>query len=146
MVIAVYKETLMATVTGKYLGDLRTECTHLQSGTKIITDAPTDNQGKGEAFSPTDLCATALGACAMTLMGIFAKNHDLDVSGMTMEITKVMSADPRRIGEVTVIYTMPDREYTDRQKKSLEHAALTCPVHRSLHPDVKQDLVFNWAR
>ena len=79
----------MATVSAKYLGDLRVECVHNQSGTKIITDAPTDNQGKGEAFSPTDLCATALGACAMTIIGIYGKNHGVDVTGMEMEITEI---------------------------------------------------------
>ncbi len=136
----------MATVTAKYLGDLRVESTHLQSGATIITDAPTDNQGKGQAFSPTDLCATALGACALTIMGIHAQNHGLDIAGTTMEVTKVMSKDPRRIGEVTVVYHMPDKDYSDKDKKSLERAALTCPVHHSLHPDVKQEFVFNWKR
>lgn len=93
----------MSTVSAKYLGDLRVECVHNQSGTKIITDAPSDNQGKGESFSPTDLCATALGTCAMTIVGIYAKNHGLDVTGTEVEITKVMSADPRGIGKIEVI-------------------------------------------
>ena len=88
----------MATVSATYLGDLRVECVHNQSGTRIITDAPTDNQGKGASFSPTDLCATALGACAMTIIGIYAQSHGVDITGTTMNITKTMSADPRRIG------------------------------------------------
>ncbi len=134
----------MATVEAKYLGDLRVECTHMQSGTKIITDAPTDNNGKGEAFSPTDLVATALGACAMTIMGMYAKNHDVDITGATMSIDKKMSASPRRIGVVEVTFNMPDKGYTDKQKKSLEAAADTCPVRLTLHPEVEQKIKFVW--
>lgn len=108
----------MATISARYLGDLRVECTHTQSGTKIITDAPVDNHGKGQAFSPTDLCATAVGACAMTIIGLYARNHGVDVTGAEMEITKSMSADPRRIGKVEVVFTMPDRPYSEKEKKS----------------------------
>ena len=115
----------MANMKATYLGDLRVECTHLASGTTIVTDAPVDNQGKGEAFSPTDLCATALASCAMTIIGIYAKQHDVDVTGTEISITKVM---------------------TDRQKAAIEHCAQTCPVHLSLHPDVKQEFVFRWKR
>lgn len=136
----------MATVTAKYLGDLRTECVHVASGTTLITDAPVDNQGKGEAFSPTDLCATALASCAMTIIGIYGRAHDVDVTGTTIEVTKTMSANPRRIGKIEVIFTMPDRDYTDKQKLMIERAALTCPVHLSLHPDVEQVFTFKWAR
>ncbi len=136
----------MATVTAKYLGDLRTECVHVASGTKLVTDAPVDNQGKGEAFSPTDLCATALAACAMTIIGIYGRSHDVDVTGTTIEVTKTMSANPRRIGKLEVVFTMPDREYTDKQKLLIERAAHTCPVHLSLHPDVEQVFTFKWAR
>lgn len=136
----------MATVTAKYLGDLRTECVHVASGTKLVTDAPVDNQGKGEAFSPTDLCATALAACAMTIIGIYGKSHDVDVTGTTIEVTKTMNANPRRIGKLEVVFTMPDREYTDKQKLLIERAAHTCPVHLSLHPDVEQVFTFKWAR
>lgn len=132
--------------TVKYLGNLRTECTHLASGSIIHTDAPVDNMGKGELFSPTDLCATMLCACASTIMGIYAQNHDLNIDGMTSEVTKRMSSDsPRRIVQVDVVFTMPDREYTEKQKKSLERAALTCPVHFSLHPDLEQNFMFKWA-
>ncbi len=136
----------MATVTAKYLGDLRTECVHVASGTRLVTDAPVDNQGKGEAFSPTDLCATALAACAMTIIGIYGKSHDVDVTGTTIEVTKTMNANPRRIGKLEVVFTMPDREYTDKQKLLIERAAHTCPVHLSLHPDVEQVFTFKWAR
>lgn len=136
----------MANMKAKYLGDLRVECTHLASGTTIVTDAPVDNQGKGEAFSPTDLCATALASCAMTIIGIYAKQHDVDVTGTEISITKVMSANPRRIGKIEIVLDMPDRDYTDRQKAAIEHCADTCPVHLSLHPDVEQEFVFRWKR
>lgn len=136
----------MATVTATYLGDLRVESTHTASGAKLVTDAPVDNHGKGEGFSPTDLCATALGACAMTIMGITARAHGMDVTGTKLEITKTMSADPRRIASLDVVFLMPDRPFTDKQKAMLERAAHTCPVHLSLHPDVHQNFVFRWAQ
>lgn len=135
----------MATVSATYLGDLRVECVHEQSGVRLITDAPTDNQGKGASFSPTDLCATALGACAMTIIGIYAQSHGVDVTGAKMRIAKTMSANPRRIGKIEVTFIMPDREYTDKQKTMIERAAHTCPVHLSLHPDVEQVFTFKWA-
>ena len=137
----------MATPTFRetYLGDLRVECEHLASGTKIITDAPVDNQGKGEAFSPTDLCATALGACAMTIIGIWAKKNDVDVVGATVEVTKHMSASPRRIGKVEVVFNMPAKGYTAEQKQAMIDAANGCPVKLSLHPDTEQVFTFNWA-
>lgn len=134
----------MSTVSAKYLGDLRVECVHNQSGTKIITDAPSDNQGKGEAFSPTDLCATALGACAMTIIGIYGKNHGVDVTGTEVEITKAMSADPRRIGKIEVIFKMPPRAYSAREKASIERRTASCPVHLTLHPEVEQVFTFIW--
>ena len=122
----------MATVTAKYLGDLRVECTHVASGTKLVSDAPVDNNGKGEAFSPTDLCVTG-------------KMHNVDVVGTEIEVAKTMSANPRRIGKIEVTFIMPDREYTDKQKTMIERAAHTCPVHLSLHPDVEQVFTFKWA-
>ena len=129
----------MATVTAKYLGDLRVECTHVASGTKLVSDAPVDNNGKGEAFSPTDLCVTALASCAMTIIGIYGKMHDVDVVGTEIEVAKT-------IGKLEVVFTMPDREYTDKQKTMIERAAHTCPVHLSLHPDVEQVFTFKWAK
>lgn len=136
----------MANVTVTYLGDLRTECTHPASGAVIITDAPVDNHGKGEAFSPTDMCAAALASCALTIMGLYAKNHDCDITGTAVSVTKTMSANPRRIAALEVTFIMPDKEYTGQQKASMEHAALTCPVHHSLHPDIEQKFSFTWAR
>ena len=134
----------MATISAKYLGDLRVECTHLQSGDVLVTDAPTDNQGKGEAFSPTDLCATALAACAMTIIGTYARHHQLDVDGMKAEATKVMAPNPRRIQRIEVIITMPDREYSEKEKNSIERVARACPVHASLHADMEQVFIFKW--
>lgn len=136
----------MATVSATYLGDLRVECVHNQSGTRIITDAPTDNQGKGASFSPTDLCATALGACAMTIIGIYAQSHGVDVTGAKMRIAKTMSANPRRIGKVEVVFEMPDKDYSDKEKAIMERCTQTCPVHLTLHPDVEQIFTFHWQR
>ena len=137
----------MATVTATYIGDLRVDCAHLQSGTHIITDAPTDNGGKGQAFSPTDLVATALGACAATIMAKYAESHGMDIAGTTLSITKVMSsAPPRRIAAIEVIFNMPDKPFTDAQKQAFENAAKACPVHRSLHADMEQRFIFNWHK
>ena len=136
----------MATVTATYLGDLRVECTHVDSGTTIITDAPKDNQGKGESFSPTDLCATSLAACAMTIMGIYGQTHGVDLKGTRISITKVMSASPRRIGEIKIVFTMPEHPFSEKEKKSLEHAMHSCPVHLSLHPDVARTISFEWPQ
>jgi putative redox protein len=134
----------MATVKTIYLGDLRTENEHLQSGTKILTDAPTDNQGKGEAFSPTDLLATALGNCIMTIMGIKARDNGIDIKGTEIEVTKIMASDPRRVAEVVVEFTFPKKNYSDEEKKLIESVAGISPVPLSLHPDLKQTIKFNW--
>lgn len=136
----------MTTVKAKYLGGLRVECEHLQSGAKIITDAPTDNHGKGEAFSPTDLCSTSLAACMMTIMGIYAQTAGIDVDGAEIEITKKMVTEPRRIGEIEVIFNMPDKDYSEKDKKALERAAHTCPVHYSLSENLVQTIKFNWGK
>ena len=129
-----------------YLGDLRTQATHLQSNETIVTDAPTDNNGKGEAFSPTDLAASALGSCAMTIMGIVAKREGLDLSGSTVEITKIMSAEmPRRIAKIEVSFKMKTPEVlSEEQKNKYVRAAHTCPVSLSLHPDIEQIFNFEW--
>ena len=135
----------MATSKVTYLGGLRTTSTHLQSGTEILTDAPVDNRGKGEAFSPTDLLATSFANCMLTIMGITAETHGLNMEGTTAEVTKVMAPDPRRVTEIHVTYSFPKKDsYTDKEKKILEHAALTCPVHYSLHPDIKRVVNFGW--
>jgi putative redox protein len=133
----------MATIHTTYLGGLRTEATHLQSGTKIITDAPTDNKGKGEAFSPTDLLAESLAGCMLTTMGIAADTYGIDMDGTECEVTKIMAANPRRVAEVVTNIKFP-KEYTDQQKAILEKAALTCPVAVSLHPDVVKTVNFGW--
>jgi putative redox protein len=133
----------MATIQTTYLGDLRTEATHLQSGTKIITDAPTDNQGKGEAFSPTDLLAESLAGCILTTMAIAARTHHINMDGTKCEVTKVMVANPRRVAEVIIDLKFP-AEYSDKEKKVLELAANGCPVAISLHPDLKKTIDFGW--
>jgi len=128
----------MATVKATYTGNLRTEATHLQSGTKLVTDAPVDNQGKGEFFSPTDLVATSLGSCMITIMGIAAKTHGFNIDGASWNVTKIMADNPRRIGEIIVELTFPPNSYTDQQKRVIEHIIRNCPVALSLHPDLIQ--------
>ena len=128
-----------------YKGDLRTTSTHIQSGTVIETDAPTDNQGKGERFSPTDLVATALATCMITTMGIKARTMDILLDGTTADVTKIMVSDPRRIGKIQVHVFFPKSlNLDDKQKEILEKTARTCPVERTLHPDCELDLQFNW--
>ncbi len=133
------------TSTVEYLGELRTEGVHLQSGKVIQTDAPKDNHGKGEAFSPTDLVATALASCMLSVMGIVAlKEGVTPIDGAKAEVTKVMYPEPRRIGEIHVKITFPKKEYSEKERKMYEHAAHTCPVAKSLHPDLKQMIEFIW--
>ena len=132
----------MATVQTKYLGDLRTESVHLQSGNKLITDAPTDNQGRGEAFSPTDLLATAFGACVLTIMGIAAQTHGFNIDGTEVETTKVMGTEPRRIVELITTFKFPHNNYSAKHKKILELTAKECPVFNSLHPDIKKTVSY----
>jgi uncharacterized OsmC-like protein len=134
----------MATVKTTYLGELRTENIHLQSGSKIITDAPLDNRGKGESFSPTDLLATALGNCIMTIMGMRAMDNGIDLIGTEIEITKIMASAPRRVGEVILEFNFPKKNYTEEEKRLIESVAATCPVPLSVHPDLKQTIRFNW--
>ena len=126
-----------------YLGDLRTSAIHIASDKNIITDAPIDNQGKGEAFSPTDTVATALASCLLTIMGIKARDLNIDITKTSAEVTKVMASNPRRISEIEVTVNFT-KSYDQRIKKILEKAALTCPVSNSLHPDLKQNILFNW--
>lgn len=128
----------------KYLGGLRTECTHLDSGAVILTDAPKDNHGNGEAFSPTDLAATSLGACAASIIGIYGQQHNVAVEGMEVEVTKTMSANPRRIAKVELVFRMPPNNYSEKEKTMIERAAHTCPVHHSLHPETEQVFTFIW--
>ncbi|NDC42717.1 MAG: OsmC family peroxiredoxin [Chitinophagia bacterium] len=128
-----------------YTGDLRTIATHLQSGTTIETDAPVDNHGKGERFSPTDLVATALASCMLTTIGINAAAHDLNIDGATCEVEKIMTSNPRKIGEIKIWMTFPQGQiYTDKQKQIIQRIADTCPVMESLHPDCIKTLEINW--
>ena len=129
------------TANTKYLGELRTEATHKLSGRTLITDAPPDNKGKGEAFSPTDLLATALGSCMITIMGIAAREHGFNIDGTTAKIWKIMESNPRRVGEVKIELTFPKNNYSEKEKKIIEKAAFTCPVYLSLHPDVKKNII-----
>lgn len=137
--------TGMVQVDIVYQGDLRCQATHGPSGGVIHTDAPLDNHGKGEAFSPTDLVGTALGTCMLTIMGIVAQRHGLDLRGTTVKVTKEMVAQPhRRIGRLGVTFNFVAK-FSDEDKQRLEQAAYTCPVHRSLSKEVEIPIVFNWA-
>lgn len=133
----------MATASIEYVGDLRTICIHLQSGTQILTDAPTDNHGKGEAFSPTDLVATALGSCMVSIMAIKSKDLEVDLKDSTVSITKIMQAEPRKIAKIIVELNMSIAT-SDKNKIILERSAMTCPVLLSLHPDIEKEVTFNW--
>jgi len=132
------------TSTVLYQGNLRTIATHLASGNEIVTDAPIDNHGRGEAFSPTDLVATALGSCMLTVMGIKAKDLEVDLTGAVISITKIMGTDPRRIIEIKVVFELNEIIVSDKNRTILERTALTCPVIETLHPDLKKDVVFLW--
>jgi len=133
------------TSTVIYKGALRTEMTHLQSTSVIENDAPTDNMGKGERFSPTDMVATALGSCMLTTMGIKANTMDIDLTDAKVEITKIMKPEPRRIGGIKAHVIMPKTlSLDDKTKEILERVARTCPVERSLHPDMELDITFEW--
>ncbi len=128
-----------------YTGDLRTVCTHIRSGNTIETDAPIDNHGKGERFSPTDLVATALASCIVTTIGLHKDTKDINIVGATCLVEKIMVANPRKIGEIKIAIDFPAREpFTEAEKAALEMVANSCPVIESLHPDCKKTLVFNW--
>lgn len=131
------------TSTVIYEGQLRSRCTHLQSNTTILNDAPLDNHGKGEAFSPTDLLATALGSCMLTIMGIKANNLDIELEGTKAKITKIMGDAPRRIVQIDIEIEFPQR-WDKKTQTLLERAATTCPVHYSLHPDIQKNIHFIW--
>ncbi|MBK5214743.1 MAG: OsmC family protein [Flavobacteriaceae bacterium] len=133
----------MSTSKVTYLGNLRTENEHLKSGNKFITDAPTDNNGKGEAFSPTDTVATGLANCMITVMGIKARDMQVNMDGTTALVTKTMAADPRRISKIEVILKFPSG-IDAKSRKILENTGRTCPVMQSLHPDIEKVIEFNW--
>ncbi|HPD64205.1 MAG TPA: OsmC family protein [Bacteroidia bacterium] len=127
-----------------YNGNLRTECTHKLSGNKITTDAPPDNKGKGEYFSPTDLLSTSLAACMLTFMGIAAETHHFNIDGTRAEVTKIMASDPRRVAEIVIDLFFPPNNYSEKVRKIIENAAYTCPVSKSLHPELKQTINFHF--
>ncbi|MRX67306.1 Uncharacterized OsmC-related protein [Flavobacterium resistens] len=127
-----------------YLGDLRTSSIHVQSGSEIISDAPLDNNGKGEAFSPTDTVANALASCMMTIMGIKARDLEVDFVGSTAEVTKIMNAEPRRIGAIEIVFQMKSNA-DEKSKTILERAAMTCPVFLSLSSEIEKKITFNWS-
>ena len=134
------------TSTVIYDGDLRTVATHLQSGTSIQTDAPTDNYGKGERFSPSDLVATSLGSCMLTIMGMRAREMNVDLKGTKIEIEKIMKSDPRRIGGINLTFHFPTSlSVNDKQQTILEKAAHTCPVIYSINPEIDVKIKFNWV-
>ena len=131
----------METAQTKYIGDLRTEIMHLRSGSIIATDAPVDNKGRGENFSPTDMVASALASCIFTIMGIAAREHDFLIDGSTCKITKIMTDHPRKIGEIRIEIDLTGYSYTDKQKKILEYCVKTCPVALSLDESVFQNVI-----
>ena len=128
-----------------YKSGLRTSCEHLRSGDVFLTDAPVDNNGKGEAFSPTDTVATGLASCMLTMMGMKADGLEVDLSNSTAEVTKHMSANPRRISKIEIVLNLPSN-VSEKQRKILAHTANTCPVHYSLHPDIEKVITFHWVR
>lgn len=134
----------MKTLESQYLGDLRTSCQHLRSGVKLVSDAPVDNNGKGESFSPTDLVAVALGSCMMTVMGIYAHKTGFPLKELHWDTTKLMASNPRRIDRVVLNFYWPQPNATEEQIHKLKEIALNCPVALSLHPDVHQDVRFHF--
>lgn len=134
----------MAPITAKYIAGLRTEAVHTKSGKVVITDAPPDNNGKGDAFSPTDLVCAALSSCMMTIMGILAERESIDLEGLTSEVVKIMGSNPRKIAEIQITFSHPNLVATDVQKEKLKRAALTCPVALSLSDSVLQTVTFNF--
>lgn len=128
-----------------YKGDLRTECTHIRSGNVIETDAPVDNHGKGERFSPTDLVAVALATCIVTTIGLHKATAKINITGAVCQVEKIMVANPRKIGEIKIALDFPESDrFTDEEKEALQMVANSCPVMETLHPDCKKTLVFNW--
>lgn len=137
----------MHQMTTEYLGELRTQATHLASGIQIITDAPLDNQGRGEAFSPSDLICSALSSCMITIMGIVARRENIDLVGLKATVTKTMVSDPRRISAIRISFTLEDSKVivlSEKQREVLKRAAHTCPVALSIHPDIKQEVLFSF--
>lgn len=135
----------LATIQTTYKGGLRTEAVHTQSGSALITDAPIDNHGRGEAFSPTDLLAASYGSCVLTIMGLAAQTHGFNIDGAKVVTTKVMGTNPRRIVELIAEFTLPSNSYTAKERKIIELTAKECPVYNSLHPDMKKTITFSYS-
>ncbi len=135
---------MSVTIKTKYLGGLSTESVHVKSGSLLVTDAPVDNKGKGEAFSPTDLLATSLATCMMTVMGIQANQQGLNIDGVECDVTKIMAVNPRRVCEIIVEFNFAPNNFDENQKEILRDAAYSCPVAFSLHPDLKKSVTFNF--
>jgi uncharacterized OsmC-like protein len=129
-------------MTVTYQGSLRNQAKHLRSGNTLTTDAPLDNNGKGEAFSPTDLLCTSLATCMITLMGITAESKGITLGEIAADIEKVMASNPRRVSEIHIVLRIQNMNFTDREKTILEQAAMTCPVAKSLHPEIQQQVHF----
>ncbi len=136
--------TYIMTTKLVYTGGLHTEAVHIRSGNTLETDAPVDNQGKGETFSPTDLMAVSLGSCILTIMGIAARKHGINIEGTTCDVSKKMASKPRRIARLEVNLQMPNRPYSAEEKEVLDYAARNTPVSRSLHPDLEEVIVIEW--
>jgi putative redox protein len=142
-----FRQKYIMTSTVTYEGNLRTVCVHLRSGSAIETDAPVDNNGRGERFSPSDLVATALGTCMLTIMGMRAVEMDVDLKGTKIEVEKIMKSDPRRIGRINLTFHFPETlEISDRQQTILQRAAETCPVAYSINPEIELSVNFNWSK
>lgn len=135
----------MTTMKAVYKGELRCEVTHVKSGVTIFTDAPTDNQGKGSSFSPTDLLCTSLATCMLTIMGIAAAERGLPMVEVTADIVKTMGSQPRRVVKIEIRFTLSGHTYTEKEQQLIENAALTCPVAKSLHPDIEQEVQFTFG-
>ena len=129
----------------QYNGDLRCTATHIKSGNQVVTDAPTDNNGKGEAFSPTDLLCTSLTTCMITLMGITANSKDIQLGQIDADIEKIMGSEPRRVSGINIQFKIKDLNFSDREKEILKNAALTCPVVKSIHSDIELGIDFKFV-
>ncbi|MDA0313829.1 MAG: OsmC family protein [Bacteroidetes bacterium] len=134
----------MPTIKSSYLGNLRTQATHVLSGNALLTDAPIDNKGKGEAFSPTDLVAAALGSCMVTIMGIVAEREEVSLEGLSWEVTKIMQSNPRKIQEIQVNFHWSAAPFSTAMSQKLKNAARTCPVALSLDPSISQMITFDF--
>ena len=135
----------MVSMKVRYNGDLRCTATHIKSGNQVVTDAPTDNNGKGEAFSPTDLLCTSLTTCMITLMGITANSKDIQIGQIDADIEKIMGSEPRRVSGINIQFKIKDLNFTEREKEILKNAALTCPVAKSIHSDIELGIDFQFV-